>query len=399
MPTLRVAFLASEYVTELKSAGGLASYLSRMTAALLRQGHEPHVFTLSQEAPGTIEHQGVKVHRVAHVTPTILKRRGIRKITNHIQTLAPHAWLCWIGARGLAEKLKMIEQDRPFDLVQSADFGACGLYVEHRKSRPHVIRCSWASDLFMDVDNNFSSTDLRWTGRLERRALRRADRVYAPSRCVADYYLEKYRMNIGVVRPPVSTQDVRVTGEALPFDLPPRFLIHFGQLGPRKGSDVIAKALPLVWKQASDFTMVWAGKEMKGGELSEYRGLWGDHASKVVYLGARPRQQLYETIARATASVLPSRADNLPNTVIESLVLGVGVIGSNGASIDELVTDGKNGTLVPIANAEKLADAMLAAWRGQAAWQDRPLHRPEILDEMTPQAACANLLKFAGVNA
>ena len=41
----------------------------------------------------------------------------------------------------------------------------------------------------------------------------------------------------------------------------------------------------------------------------------------------------------------PTRFDNLPNSAIESLALGVPVIGTLGASLEELVTPGRDGDL------------------------------------------------------
>ena len=83
------------------------------------------------------------------------------------------------------------------------------------------------------------------------------------------------------------------------------------------------------------------------------------------YLGELRRDEVYGVLAGADAAVLPSLFDNLPNSAIEALLLGVPVIGSRGASLDELVTDGVTGVLVPIGDADALADAMLAQWRGR----------------------------------
>ena len=44
---MRVAFLTTEYPTELQFAGGLASYVSRVAKNLAENGHEAEVFTLS----------------------------------------------------------------------------------------------------------------------------------------------------------------------------------------------------------------------------------------------------------------------------------------------------------------------------------------------------------------
>jgi len=99
----------------------------------------------------------------------------------------------------------------------------------------------------------------------------------------------------------------------------------------------LAEALPIVWRQEPSFTMVWAGQARRwtanGQEVfpnmfAEYSRLWGEHTSRVLYLGEIEKPHLYAVLKRADATVLPSACDNLPNTAIESLSLGVPVIGT-----------------------------------------------------------------------
>jgi glycosyltransferase involved in cell wall biosynthesis len=88
--------------------------------------------------------------------------------------------------------------------------------------------------------------------------------------------------------------------------------------------------------------------------------------------------------------------ENLSNAVIESLLLDVPVLGSDGVSINELVEDGVSGALVPIGDAEALAAAMLSVWRREAQWCHSGFRMPAILSDMKPEAAASNLLHLAG---
>ena len=99
---------------------------------------------------------------------------------------------------------------------------------------------------------------------------------------------------------------------ALTTPLPPRFLIFFGKLMRRKGSDLLAEALPLAWRQAPDLTMVWAGRETTQFGFEAYRRKWGSRAHQVQWLGALGKADLYAVLRRSEAAVLPSRVDNLP---------------------------------------------------------------------------------------
>jgi glycosyltransferase involved in cell wall biosynthesis len=89
--------------------------------------------------------------------------------------------------------------------------------------------------------------------------------------------------------------------------------------------------------------------------------------------------------------------DNLPNTAIESLTLGVPVIGTRGASIDELVEEGVTGNLVTPGDVDGLATTIVKFWRGESAVRKGFKWRGGIADEMQPERAVENLLKLAGV--
>jgi len=87
-----------------------------------------------------------------------------------------------------------------------------------------------------------------------------------------------------------------------------------------------------------------------------------------------------------------SHCDNLPNNVLESLACGVPVIGSAGASINELVTAGINGALVSIDDSTALARGMLQAWRGELPFDGRPI--PSLAEDLEPSRAAENLLEY-----
>jgi glycosyltransferase involved in cell wall biosynthesis len=146
-----------------------------------------------------------------------------------------------------------------------------------------------------------------------------------------------------------------------------------------------------------DLTVVLAGRECETGYVEHHLQPLGDRGRRqVIWSGPLTRDQLAAVLPRADAAVLPSRSDNLPNTVIEALAAGVPVVGSDGASIDELVRPDVNGLLVPIADAPALADAMAAAWRGNLAHLRGTDKTVRTLDPLRPQNAIAALMQLAG---
>lgn len=393
MRSLRIAFVTPEFPTEYATGGGLGSYLRRMTGALVRAGHRPEVFVTSLEAPGTLVRDRVVVHRVRRAESRRALGAALR-VARALRLRRPSAATLLVAdALALANAVRVREAHQPYDLVQSADFLASGLFVASRYGRPHLVRCSSDGELWARA-NGDARPGRSFEAELQLASVRGADAAYAPSRFLANHLSRTHALRVGVVRPPVYLEAWPEKDPELP--LPPRYLVHFGQLAGAKGTPVLARALGRVFAEAPDFAMVWAGPDYQD-RLPEWRRLWGPHADRVVWVGQLEKPALYGVLAGAEAAVLPSTVDNLPNTVIESLLLGLPVIGSDGASIDELVEPGRTGELVPIGNAEALASALLRCWRGESPVRRGFRWSPPIAAELEPANAVAHLLRFAGV--
>jgi glycosyltransferase involved in cell wall biosynthesis len=79
----------------------------------------------------------------------------------------------------------------------------------------------------------------------------------------------------------------------------------------------------------------------------------------VKYIGTvTDEQQLQYYFANADAVVLPSREDNLPNVMLESLAVGVPVIGFSIGGIGDTIQHLKTGVLAGEISAEGFADAI-----------------------------------------
>lgn len=369
----------------------MGAYLDRLTKILHGLGHEPEVFTLSRERPGVVEFEKIRVDRVQ--IPNNVPLRAIRRLSRlnpklNIDEVAGAMFAAW----GLARAFYSRDHEKGFDIVQSSDYGLAGLFIRKHSRRRHLVRCSWAADLFIRADGQFDKLSSRLNCWLERYCIRKADVAYAPSEFVARYYKEKHGLQVEVLRPPLMLETA--VASTLPCDLPERYFMYFGAICPRKGADVLAAALPVVWLEEPEFTMVWAGESWSGA-IENYRRDWGNYGSRVQWLDyIVTKAQLYAVLKGAEAVVIPSRIDNLPNTLIESLLLNIPIIGSRGASIDELVEPG-TGELVEIGNPQALAAAMLRAWRREGCWKHREPRRSSILKEMEPHIAASNFLQLA----
>lgn len=383
---LRIAFLTNEHAVPGAAAGGLASYVKRMSETLVELGHHCEVFTFG-DRDRTSDHAGVPIHET--FVP------GARAVT-WAGRFAPGRSLAgsWLrGARAMARRLAERDAQSPFDLVHATNCDAVGLFVPPRANRRHLVRASSMRALWLRRDGIRLGWDVRAACFLERVAMRRADVRIAPSAWLALRLTSDLGRDVAVVRPPAVLE--ADTASAVPAGLPARYLVHFGQLGPRKGTDLLAEALVRAWQNDEDLKMVWLGKEVAPGVLASCTRIFGRHADKVVVLAPQPKSTLYGIVRGAVATVVPSRADNLPNSAIESLLLGVAVVGTQDSSLEELVLTPRSGTLVAQDDASGLAAAMSESWRGNAAWQKHGFVRPAILEDMAPALAAKAMLAAA----
>jgi glycosyltransferase involved in cell wall biosynthesis len=156
---------------------------------------------------------------------------------------------------------------------------------------------------------------------------------------------------------------------------PPR-LLYVGRLAPEKGLEVLLEALRRVrasrpGSAAPVLTLVgwdYVGSTY-GGELRARVGA-SDLAGAVDFAGHVPYgPRLFALYDAHDALVLPSFTEGFPQVILEAMARGVPVVATRVGGVPRVVEDGKNGLLVPAADAPALADALgrVLADRGLAS--------------------------------
>jgi len=147
------------------------------------------------------------------------------------------------------------------------------------------------------------------------------------------------------------------------FDLRTKqFLLFFGTISLYKGCMTIAKSLNRLFSQYPGLYFVFAGKiakyKKKKYDVLIRREVRAEYQDRIIFCGNAKHAQLYPVIQTAKGVVLPSRVDNLPNTCLEAMGLGKIVVGTRGASFDQLINDGENGFLCDIDAPDSLFASM-----------------------------------------
>ncbi len=358
---LRIAFATPEYVTESHFDGGLANYINRVSRILADLGHDVHVVTLSLKNEEQFDHQGVMVHRVT------LKRGW--HVLNRLTRYSLPTTLHWLNFNTqVYRKLKQLHRQDPFHLIQYPNYSSCGVFSIPFLRTAHVVRASSYEPAWNDAAGKKRNLDLALAERLEALQYRLTRNVYAPSQSMQQMLAQKAAVHdVALIRTPfyVETHDWDNTV----FDQflsGKKYLLYFGRFQLHKGFHTLAQALPRFLNQYPDAYAALVGKDMETSLASSMaafaRAQCGSSASRLILLENLPHSQLYPVIAGAHLVALPSLIDNSPNTCLEAMGLGKVVIGTNGTSFDELITDGVNGFLVHPDSPEALAEKMISAW-------------------------------------
>lgn len=88
------------------------------------------------------------------------------------------------------------------------------------------------------------------------------------------------------------------------------------------------------------------------------------NASQYAWLPGE-RSDIPELLRAMDLFVLPSLGEGISNTILEAMASGLPVIASKVGGNPELIAEGENGTLVPAANQDELAQALLRYYRNR----------------------------------
>jgi len=210
--------------------------------------------------------------------------------------------------------------------------------------------------------------DLVAQEKLEALTFRLCRYVFAPSLTLRQTLLEHAPVTqIEVIRTPIylenkewdaSVYDERLAGK--------NYLLFFGRFEINKGFHTLVRALPKFLAQQPDAYAALVGRDMRtplAPSMIDYaRQQLRKFTDRVVFIDKVRHAQLYPIISGARLVVLPSLIDNLPNACLESMALGKVVVGTLGASFDEVIDDGENGFLVKANDPERLAEKICQAW-------------------------------------
>jgi glycosyltransferase involved in cell wall biosynthesis len=150
-------------------------------------------------------------------------------------------------------------------------------------------------------------------------------------------------------------------GPTIPLLTPPvPLVVYAGRLVEAKGLLDLLAAWSLLAAEAPDAHLVLLGSGALEGELR--RRVGSPPLAGRVHLAGEV-QDVRPYLGAATAFVFPSWAEGLPNALLEAMAMGLPCVATAIGPIQDAVTDGVEGLLVPARDPQRLAATLAALLR------------------------------------
>lgn len=353
---MHIVYLVHDFPVKGLSTGGAGNYVANITRIMRTHGHTVSVITESNEE-NVLIWEGINIYYIRAT-------KGFKNTKKYMPTykkLAKNIWRSIWYNRKVAE----IDRENKVDIVQSVN--TYGISLLRLKKIPYIVRLSSYPSLWGGAEREvFDFEECLKSRRLDEElqllATRNADAVISPSYLIGDVTRRRIHRNIEVIESPVLVPDkerLKLDEELL---APDQYFVTYGALTNRKSIHMLAGIIDDVLEKYQDMKYVMIGRDhlvRHNGDYALASEILDEkikrNKERFVFMGeVSDRIRLFSIVSHALCCILPTRIDNLPNTVIEAMALEKIVISSDKTSVEQLVTDGYNGFLTKADDGKEL---------------------------------------------
>lgn len=376
---MHIVFVTTELATDKNSSGGLASFTANISRIFTKNGHKVTVILSTVKETELSFDQDIKlvnsyvpkkiwdgIDRIASLL-TLFKNADRAKIRNLLITL--------YRSKKVNDQIREINRLEKVDIVHFCNLGSVSFCAN--RDIPYVVRLSGITNLSKGTylpsgEYGYKLYPLTLQEKLEEKMLQKSRYLISPSNYLAEVTRKEINTNVTVIESPFLLND-----DAWEYSVFEKYLkgkkyvFHYGRLGYRKGTHVIAEMAERLLKEDPELYIVLAGNNndmlnMSGEYISSdivVKEGAGEYANRVIYLGKIVREQLFPIIQNAEVCIFPSRIENLSNACIESMAMGKIVVATDGVSFEQLIEDRISGFLCKRDDAESFLEGVMSALR------------------------------------
>lgn len=380
-----IIFSAEHYFENGIPITGFPMYLKRVTTALVKLGHMPIIVACGKRNRHYFQ-DGVEIYFVC-CQPRVTKVKSWTLLKASVYK-----------SKVVNQKIKEIIKTRNVDIIQFTSIQGSGLFY-HGKV-PAVMRLSSYAKTRFATHQTLNKTETAVLTCMERLSARRCNAIFAPARITADDFAQDIGRPVSVIESPFAN-DVAEYDESVYIKQlqGKKYVLFFGRLMAEKGILVIADIIPQFLKTHPEYSIVCCGPNdsLINGKhaINILTESAKGYEEQFIYLNALLHEQLYPIIQKADFVILPSLIENLSNACIEAMHFGRVVIGTDGASYEQLIDDGISGLLCKPNDADSLLEKMNeAASMSEAQKKKIGEMAKKRIDRLAPDVVVRKLLRF-----
>lgn len=351
--------------TELAMAGsipgGLGTFSANLARIFKRNGHKITILLVTTKENNICFDDGIEVQNI-YVEKAMWDKfaniaETVAALTDDNEVAVRRALVNLYKGELIREIINEINQREKIDIIHACNLGQFVLGLDG--SIPYVVRISsflrmYTNACLPETRKEYYEAAVTLQDKLETYLLQKSRYIISPSNLLAEIGKEKMGINPVVIESPFildrDNWDYSIYHNLVQEK---RYIIHFGQMSYFKGTHIVAKIVKSILECHPDIYLLLVGKseEMQddyGRVLLAHelvRESAGSYADRVIYAGILVREQLYPLIDNAELCLLPSRTENFANACVEAMAMGKIVIGTEGASFEQLIDDRKSGFL------------------------------------------------------
>jgi glycosyltransferase involved in cell wall biosynthesis len=395
----RVLFYTPGWPVE-KCHNGIVSYIAALRGGLRKRDVRSKVFTnnlLATDDPDAVDF-------LTYTATGPLQNKVIRGIAFRV---APEASQRRYSARCMAHAIRDMSRDFKPDLVEMEETYGMAAVLKPQLAMPLVVRLHgpwFLNGAALGFEEN------AWFRRrvaIERRAIVTADAITSPCKNTLDQVRDYYGLELARAEViPNPAPDVAPEMKWKPTAHQSRKILFVGRFDRHKGGDIMLRAFDRVVQKHPDSELIFVGPgeglKSKDGSAIGIDDFIANNISpaaqqRIRLTGLLDKPSIEALRQQAAVTVIPSRYEVFPMTVLESLAFGAPTIAARTGGIPEVLEDGKNGFLFTPENVDELSEKISTLLDSEElATQFSHAARATIAEGFSVEVVARRMMNFYG---
>lgn len=385
---MHIVYVSREYPPSLRG-GGIASYVYEMAHALSSLGHEITVICASDDTrKESIQTDGnVRVIRLSGGDFYIPSIEG-SGLFNKLRSITRF----YSYRKAIREAILSLDH---VDIIEVPEYGAESYFLMDLKI-PLVFRLHTPTALdrssFGKRHYNIRQLPEAWVALQEKKLIEKASYITSCSQSLANWCANAFEIKPDIIKRIFNPISVEYWSQQTHHKRQPCSIIYTGTVAKEKGIGDLVTACAQLRKEGIPILLTVAGKLGRYGRdlASKESGEWCH------FIGHVSRERLLGLYKSHLIAAFPSWWEAFGLVCTESMAAGCITIGSACGGMAEIVTEGKDGFLVPPQAPQKLADIIRKILHMDEDEMEivRVNARRTIKERLSTNVICAETIKY-----